>query len=295
MDWRASGPASRVVLPASDCWSRAASLARFHNMNATVLVCSLLALSLALGAAAWCAFRARPNASMPRPRRARAAVAAAALAVAAFAALLLRPHEDTFTALDHSGYRLMAAAFRAGRPFHDTDHLLLETPPVLRNAFMLLPTMGERNTRDRSFLIRSLWDARTEPFFYPILPLCAAGLDVLAPVVQGLDIFVPLLGLVFFAAFAGVGAARGGAAGVVAAAALALGSPLPAWIFRGFYAEAAGGALLALSSLAFCSRDPRAAVPGAFAASLSACFHPALLPPAAALVAFHAVAARGAG
>lgn len=50
------------------------------------------------------------------------------LAALAAAVLLLRPHGDTFTALDHSGYRLMAHAFSEGRGPNDVDRILLEIP-----------------------------------------------------------------------------------------------------------------------------------------------------------------------
>lgn len=191
------------------------------------------------------------------------------------AVLLLRPHEDTFTALDHSGYRLMAQAFREGRPFRQPDRVLLAAPREIRNAFLLLPKMTERNTRDRSFLVRSLDTCETEPFFYPLLPLCAAGLDAAGPR-GGLDFFVPWMGLLAFAALAAACASRGGAGGLLAAAALFAGSPLPLWLFRGFHAEAAGGALLALAALAWTARVGRGIGLPALAAGLAVSFHPVL-------------------
>jgi hypothetical protein len=158
-------------------------------------------------------------------------------------ALLLRPHGDTFTALDHSGYRLMAYAFTQGRGFHEPDLMLFDVPPEARRGLMLLPHMHERNTRDRSFLVHSLDDPQTEPFFYPLLPLLAAGLDTLLPGI-GMDLTVPIAGVVSCALLLWIGWQFGGIWGSVVAFVLCVGSPLPLWLFRGFYVEAIGAVCL---------------------------------------------------
>ena len=170
---------------------------------------------------------------------------AAAIGVAV---LLLRPHGDTFTALDHSGYRLMAYAFAEGRGANDVDRTLLELPEEARQDCTLLPRTQERNTRDRSFLLRSDRTGETEPFFYPILPMGASALQKLWPW-GGMDLFVPLIGLAFAWSLLAAGFRAGGIAGLCLAVALFLGSPLPAMLLRGFYAEVCGAALMALAAL----------------------------------------------
>ncbi|MCX6995750.1 MAG: hypothetical protein NTV49_01360 [Kiritimatiellaeota bacterium] len=161
---------------------------------------------------------------------------------------MLRPHEDTFTALDHSGYRLMGLTFAAGRGFHETDTMLTVIPRELRNSFMLLPNMDERNTRDRSFLVHDLDTCTTEPFFYPLLPLCAGWFDRLAPG-RVYDYFVPVCGCLFLLVLWMTGYRRGGAWGGLLALALFFGTPLPAWCFRGFYPEAVGAGLIGVAAL----------------------------------------------
>lgn len=194
--------------------------------------------------------------------------------------LLLRPHGDTFNALDHSGYRLMANAIVSGRTFHEVDHALLSAPPGIRNALMLLPTMDERNTRDRSFLVKSLETGKTEPFFYPLLPLLSAGVQTLWPW-GGLDLAVPLLGVLCFTALLLVGAFYGRGAGILTALALFIGCPLPMMLFRGFYTEAAGSAFLAMAIgvwlLKVRHRYPLDAILIGLALGLSVSFHPVFI------------------
>ncbi len=195
--------------------------------------------------------------------------------ISSLSLLLLRPHGDTFTALDHSGYRLMAYAFVQGRGFHEKDLMLGEAPRNVRRGLMLLPHMHERNTRDRSFLVHSLDDPGTEPFFYPFLPLMAAGLEMLLPGV-GMDLMVPISGIVFCALLLWLGMRFGGTWGVLSAFALCLGSPLPIWLFRGFYVEAMGAVCLT-AAIALWYRERlilwQYGVLG-FLAGLSVSFHP---------------------
>lgn len=157
--------------------------------------------------------------------------------------LLLRPHEDTFTGLDTSCYRLMAHAFAAGRQLHDTDPTLLELPKPLRRAVLLEYQQWGRDTRDRSFQITSLKRGSIQPYFYPFLSMAAAGLDSLTWIPSG-DYFVPFIGLLLFALILTTGTALGGKYGLAASAALLIGTPLPSYVFRGYYAEAVAAALV---------------------------------------------------
>ena len=190
---------------------------------------------------------------------------------------LFRPHGDTFTALDHSGYRLMANAFVTGRAFHEVDHALLSTPLEIRNALMFLPTMDERNTKDRSFLVKNLETAETEPFFYPLLPLVAAGAQTLWPW-GGQDLAVPLLGVLCFASFLLLGTIYGRGAGMLTALVLLIGCPLPMMLFRGFYTEAAGSVCLAVAICTWFLKSNNRFLLGAifigWALGLSVSFHP---------------------
>jgi len=194
------------------------------------------------------------------------------------AVFLFRPHEDTFAGLDNSGYRLMARAFQAGHPMHGVDTLLVDVPREIRNRFMLLPTMDERNTRDRSFLVQSLDKCKTEPFFYPLLPLCAMGFDAIMPG-DALDYLIPVLGLVFVAVCLVVGTAYGGLWGLLIAVVLLIGSPLPFWLLRGFYVESAASVLLALALLCWitCPEDGRVSRFAYLALGLAVSFHPAMV------------------
>lgn len=189
--------------------------------------------------------------------------------------LLLRPHEDTFTGLDTSCYRLMAHAFAAGRQLHDTDHTLLELPEPLRRAVLLEYQQWGRDTRDRSFQITSLKQGAIQPYFYPFLSMAAAGLDHLVRIPAG-DYFVPLVGLLLFILILATGAALGGKYGLAAATALLIGSPLPAYLFRGYYAESVAAALAIVVllglTLAVHSRLFRFLAP--LALGLAVCFHP---------------------
>lgn len=189
--------------------------------------------------------------------------------------LLLRPHEDTFTGLDTSCYRLMAHAFAAGRQLHDTDSTLLELPPSLRRAVLLEYQAWGRDTRDRSFQVTSLRRGSTQPYFYPFLPMAAAGLDHLIWIPAG-DYLVPLIGLLLFALILATGTALGDKYGLVASTALLFGTPLPAYLFRGYYAEAVAAALVMMVLLGLIVsahfRLFRCLAP--LALGLAVCFHP---------------------
>ncbi len=233
-----------------------------------------IALALLLGAS-WAAWYPVARAAwIDWNARSRAVRIATLLAILATYALLLRPHEDTFSGLDASGYRHMASAFRNGRGLHDPDSVLLLAPAAIRNAFLLLPDMQYRNTRDRSFQILSLSRAETEPFFYPLAPLAASAFDRLIP--GGRDYLLPLLHASMLALLLLTASAQGGGWGLLVALALALGSPMPAWFLRGYFPEALGTLLIAGAALQ--THGGRAARFGAaFAVGMAISLHPMLV------------------
>lgn len=196
----------------------------------------------------------------------------------AFAVLLLRPHQDAFIGVDTSCYRHMTHALSGGRPLHAVDEVLLEAPEPIRRAFLLMPDMRWRNSRDRSFELMSVRTGETQPFFYPLLPLAASGFDALLPG-RAADYLLPLLALGFVASFLLAGVARGGCWGLFAGAALLLGSPFPAWFFRGYFPEVLGAILIAGVLLQVLLRDrgdplpPSSLLPLGLAVSL----HPLLV------------------
>ncbi len=199
-----------------------------------------------------------------------------ALSILASGLLLLRPHEDTFTGLDTSCYRLMAHAFSSGRQLHDTDRTLLEMPQPLRRSVLLEYQKWGRDTRDRSFQITSMESCSLQPYFYPFLPMAAAGLDALSCSSLGGDYFVPIMGLIVFASILCTGAALGSKYGLLASIVLLIGTPLPTYLFRGYYAEAAAAGLAIMSLLGLIlnikSRLFRFCTP--LAIGLAVCFHP---------------------
>jgi hypothetical protein len=199
--------------------------------------------------------------------------------------LLFRPHGDTFTALDHSGYRLMSVAFSEGRGLHEQDQVLMEAPPEIRHAFLLFPHMNYRNTRDRSFLVHSLERGNTEPFFYPLIPALASGLEKMLPG-YGRDVLMPLFGLLFCGLLLAMGYRKGAWVGFLMGLVFCLGSPLPIWLFRGFYIEAAAAALFAWAVYLWMFRSAPVFV-ASFLAGFSASVHPTFLvlgPPLAVLM-----------
>lgn len=199
------------------------------------------------------------------------------LAIIASGLLLLRPHEDTFTGLDTSCYRLMGKAFTAGRGFLDTDKTLMGLPPEQRRGVLLEYEHWGRDTRDRSFQITSLKTCGTQPYFYPFLPLAATGLESATRFISG-DLFIPLTGLLFFTIVLCLGTALGSHYGLLASAALLIGTPLPAYLLRGYYAEGVGAvlALLVLLGRSLPERTPAFRVIAPFALGLSVCFHPVI-------------------
>lgn len=200
-----------------------------------------------------------------------------AVGLALTGVLLFRPHEDVFTGLDASAYRLMAQSFLEGRPLHGTDTTLMEVPAGLRRDFLLPASEAERKTRDRSFEITSLRNGQTRPFFYPLLPLCMVGFDAVVPG-SAADYFVPFVGFVFFGVCLCVGVAFGGVLGVLCVLALFLGSVLPLWLLRGCYVESVGAILVALPLLEWAaSARRRTSWVACLSLGLAVGFHPVLL------------------
>jgi len=198
-----------------------------------------------------------------------------ALSIIAAGLLLLRPHEDTFTGLDTSCYRLMAQAFSNGRQIHDVDRTLQEMPPSLRRSVLLEYQQWGRDTRDRSFQITSLNSGAIQPYFYPFLPMAAAGLDTLSWNRLG-DYFVPIIGWLIFTLVLVTGAALGNKYGLLASVVLLIGTPLPAYLFRGYYAESVAASLviMVLSGLTLSVHSRLFRIFAPIAIGLAVCFHP---------------------
>lgn len=196
-----------------------------------------------------------------------------ALWLAGSVVLLAFPHEDVFAGLDVAGYRNMARAFAAGRAFHARDCVLADTPELLRSCFYFRPS--SRPTRDLAFELFPRDSKETAPFFMPALPLAAAGLSpVLSP-----DCFVPLMGSFWLALVLAAGFSAGGGLGLVATAALAMGSVWPAYFLRGFYAEGVGAILVSGTVAASAVRPLRGfLVPWAgLMLGLAVSYHPTLI------------------
>lgn len=205
---------------------------------------------------------------------------------------LFRPHQHVFQGLDCSAYRLMTRAFVGGRGFHAPDGVLAAVPPPLRRGVLLSAGDEIRPTRDRSFQVMSLETCATQPYFYPTLPLAAAGLARLIGPPVAVDFFVPLLGWLAAAALLALGVARAGGSGGWLALALCLGSPLVSWTLRGYFAEAAGGALVALALAHAALPKRRLGFVEALACGLAVSFHPALMPLALPVAGLAALAAK---
>lgn len=189
--------------------------------------------------------------------------------------LFFFPHEDRFTGLDDMTYRQMAQAFAEGRGFHDSDAVMAAVPPALRRNFLLYGDRRVRPTRDRIFQLvePDLIDAK--PYFMPVLPLAAAGLEpVLSP-----ERFVPLVGGLWLALVLAAGFCAGGGWGLLATGALVLGTAWPAWFFRGFFAEGVGVALIAGVVATAAVRPLRGgmAAGAGFALGLAISYHPTLV------------------
>ena len=190
------------------------------------------------------------------------------------AALLAFPHEDVFAGLDVAAYRKLAHVFADGRGFHDRDALLEEVPATIRTHFYYR-SGSSRPTRDLVFQLSGRDDLDTEPFFMPTMSLAAAGMSPgLSP-----DLFLPLLGALGLALVLAAGFCGGGGWGLLAVAALALGTAWPAWFLRGFYAEGLGAVLVSGVVAAASARPLRggmAALAG-FSLGLAVSFHPTLV------------------
>ncbi|MEI7437774.1 MAG: hypothetical protein WCL16_13295, partial [bacterium] len=189
--------------------------------------------------------------------------------------LLFFPHDDSFTGLDNMTYRHLSHAFLEGRGFHDPDTVLAGVPSDLRENFLLHRGPVGRPTRDRVFQLSGWQSVDAKPFFMPVLPLAAAGLDpLLAP-----ERFVPIMGALWLALMLMAGFCAGGGWGILAVAALVLGTAWPAWFLRGFYAEGVGAILVAGVVAASAARPLRGgifAVAG-FAMGLAVSYHPTLV------------------
>lgn len=227
----------------------------------------LLAAASVAGPFAWIVASRRAS-GMGRSVR----VSAAAVFVMV-AAVMLRPHEDVFTGLDTSCYRNMAHAIATGVPLRGSDELLRSVPWKNRRAFLLEFHHAGRDTRDRSFEITDLETCGTRPYFQPALPLAAAALERCATGAG--DYLVPLAGVAVFATLLLLGLRAGGGWGIPAVLALWLGSPVPAWIFRGHYAEALAAApvILVLAGWLDGNRQRGFFMTAACALGLSLSFH----------------------
>jgi len=174
----------------------------------------------------------------------------------------------------------MSGAIAAGKPLCSVDSVLLEVPAESRASMLLNPREHGRQTRDRSFEIESLKNCRTKPFFYPLLPFCMNGLDVIVPG-NAADFFVPLMGLIFSVVLLLAGIRLGGnVAGSLVVLMLLVGSPLIAWLFRGAYLETVAGILLSLAILPWiASRGKPLELSWLqfFAAGLAVSFHPVMI------------------
>lgn len=189
--------------------------------------------------------------------------------------LLTRPHDDSWTGLDNMAYRHLSHAFLDGRGFHDPDVVLASVPEALREDFLLHRGPVGRPTRDRVFSLSGWQSVETQPFFMPTLPLAAAAQSpVLAP-----ERFVPLMGALWWAGVLAAGFCAGGGWGLVAVAALALGTAWPTWFLRGFYAEGVG-ALLVSGVVAAASVRPLRGVMtvvAGFALGMAVSYHPTMI------------------
>lgn len=190
---------------------------------------------------------------------------------------VLNPHRDTFTGLDVAMYRIMSGAFADGRGFHDPDSAFEQIPAEVKPLLLYRSAVGTsaRLTRDAVFELTEYPDAATAPFFMPFLPLAAAGASSFG--IPG-DLFVPVMAVLWIVCIYSVAWRAGGGWGLAAAAGLLFGSAWPAWFLRGFFPEAAGGALLAIVIAAsnFSIRDWRLCLVSGFMLGLSLSLHPAL-------------------
>ncbi|HOT51947.1 MAG TPA: hypothetical protein PLI07_13280, partial [Candidatus Hydrogenedentes bacterium] len=184
----------------------------------------------------------------------------------------------------------MAHSFADGRGFHDIDRKFREVPEALRPYFLARWIVGVSNkpSRDMVFEITKTPEMETAPMFLPTLPLAANGgrASGMAP-----DMFVPLVGVLWFACLVLAATRAGGLWGLAAVFALVFGTSWPSWFLRGFHPEAVGGALI--STVVVTSAARRRTpwwlhVTFGFMLGLSISFHPTMsvlaLPVALALM-----------
>ncbi len=187
---------------------------------------------------------------------------------------VLNPHRDTFTGLDVAMYRIMSGAFADGRGFHDRDAAFGQVPTEVKPLLLYRGAVGTsaRLTRDAVFELTEYPDAATAPFFMPFLPLAAAGASKIG---ISRDLFLPIMAVLWIVCIYSVAWRAGGGWGLVAAAGLLFGSAWPAWFLRGFFPEAAGGALLAIVIAVsnFSIRDWRLYLISGFMLGLSLSLH----------------------
>ena len=240
-------------------------------------------------------------------RRLAGAWGVALLAAAGAAFLVLRPHDDRMSGLDSMCYGAMSEAVAGGRAWVGEDGVWAQVPRAARRG--LLYGRGNRVTRDWVWQ----WspedgrDAMTRPYFPPG-PAWLGSWMARAGV--GAERTVPLLGAIWWCCLLAAGWKRGGWAGVVASAALAVATPWPAWFLRGWHAEAAGAAVVGAAWLSASMGGGagggwwrRGAFPAAvgFLLGGSLCLHPTMLllaGPAALVLGLHVAWSgngRGAG
>lgn len=235
-------------------------VAVFAAVGACALVAGVYSVAAPLAADAWRGLGSR-----------RGRIVGLLFTAGLAGALFLRPHEDSISGLDTSGYRHMTKAFAMRRGFHEVDRALLAVPEEIRPAFMLLPTMQWRNTRDRSFLVHSLEHAETEPFFYPLAPSAAALAELLFE--GGGDFVLPALCAVLFGVLLLHASASAGLLGAALFAALVVASPLPVWFLRGYVPEGLASLLAAGAALRL-PTDRASALTSSFALGLAVSLHP---------------------
>jgi hypothetical protein len=146
--------------------------------------------------------------------------------------------------------------------------------------------VGGRDTRDRAFEVRDAeGHPRTNPWFYPALPLLALGLGTVSGGL-GMDFAVPLLGVLVCASLMAWAARRYGSWGASAGFVLWFGSPLLIWTLRGYFAEMAALSLILIGTLS--SRVPGRRFGGSAASAwlmgLATAYHPLALAVAAPLL-----------
>lgn len=192
--------------------------------------------------------------------------AAAAVIVLVF---ILPPHEDIFTGLDNSAYRLMAETFTEGRPIVGTDTSAEIVPENLRLNLRYRPLSNLRATRDIVFQTGQMpEDTGTRPFFMPFLSMAAAGSGII-------NRFPILLGAVWFTLlFIAVKTKQKTPAALAVCAALILATPFPLWFCRGYFADAAAAFIACIPLLTSNRKSIANSICSGFLLGLSVTIHP---------------------